>query len=885
MELNASFPPSGEDRESWLSRLAGRLVAGSWEAAPRILAGAGVLTVLLAIFAATRLQMDTQTSRLIDPTLPWRQQELAYNEAFPQGKRVLAVIVEADGAAAKAAGTLAAALAERRDVISSVSYLEGLPFLRENGLLLQDLPRVQQTAEQLGRMERLFGPFLVDPSLRGFFDSLSRALTGVKMGMVTPEQLAPRLQAVADVIAARQAGRAATLSLSAFFSGANGTPAAPNPRERMQIVTVKPVLNHNSLAPGRAAREAVLQTAAALHLTEADGVRISFTGDVALEDDELGSVKAGMGFATLLSSLLVLAILFAAIRAAKPVLAILITLVTGLIATLAFAAASVHALNLISVAFVVMFIGIAVDFGIQFCVRFRDEQTHAGDAAEAVLRTGRSIGGALSLAAITTAIGFLAFAPTAYRGVSELGLIAGAGMLIALFLNLTLLPALLRYLGASPASEPPHLFKTGAVDYWIKRNRRLILGAALILALCSAALLPRLTFDFNPLNLKDPNAPSVRALDKLTEAGLASPNAMQLLVSDPAAVGAFTAQLEALPEVGRVTSIERFIPKDQDEKRAALGPVLESLSAAVAAGRTAQAPGAAEIRESIRDMANRLELLAQDPAMPPAFAALAAQLRQLLNRDNRTILEMDAPLTGALEARLTSLAPLPAEPISAKTLPPEIKQQWMSPDGRYRVEIRPKAEMRDNDALRRFAAAVQSVAPAALGGASTIVKSGDAVWQAFQQAFLYALIGVAAVLGLMLRRALDVALIVGPLLVSALFTLGLTVLVGLPINFANVIALPLLMGIGVAFNIYFVTNWRRGERRPLQSSTARAVVFSAMTTLCAVFSLALSPHLGTASMGQLLTLCLTVTLISALLLLPALLALGRGRRKSGPSNP
>lgn len=864
-------PPYARGRSApgaWLGRTAETLAALSWRWAALVLAGAAVLTILFGLFAAEHLKMDTQTSRLLDPALEWRQKEIAYNDAFPQGKRTLVVVVETDSPAraAAAAERLSDALARQTDLFQSVSYPEGSDFFRRNGLLLQNLDRVRAVSDQLIEAAGLLGPFAADPSLRGLFDALNRALAGVKDGAIEPSLLDRPLSAIADTIARRRAGEPAYLSWSRFLSA-----EPPSPRERLRVITLKPVLDHATLAPGRAAREAVTGTAASLGI--AGDVQLHFTGDVALNDEELASVTAGMGLATLLSSLLVLAVLFIAIRSPKAVLAILIILAVGLVWALAFAAATVQVLNLVSVAFVVMFIGLAVDFGIQFCVRYRDEQTRTADAGEAIRRTGAGIGGALGLAALVTAIGFLAFAPTAYRGVSELGLIAGAGMLIALLLNLTLLPALLRYLSPRPAGAPPHLFRTARADEWIIRNRRAVLAGSAVLILAGAALLPRLTFDFNPLNLKDPEAASVRTLNRLIEAGLAAPNAMQLLVPDRASIGPIVKRLRDLPEVGRVISIESFIPQDQDKKLAILADAAFLLAPALGMGETMPPPRLEDIRESARDMASRLRLLA--PGAPPSYTKLAEEIDWLLAGGETRLATLEEPLIGALRAQLAGLPLLlDAEAVRFDTLPEDLKRNWIAPDGRFRVEIRPKDAALDNEGLSRFVHAVQGVAPDAIGGAYTIEKSGDAVWMAFRQAFFYALVGIVAVLALILRRAVDVALIVGPLLAAALLTLGLTVLIGLPINFANVIALPLLMGIGVAFNIYFVTNWRLGLTRPLQSSTARAVLFSALTTLCAVASLAVSPHRGTASMGQLLTLCLTVTLVAALVLLPALLAFG-----------
>jgi hypothetical protein len=165
-----------------------------------------------------------------------------------------------------------------------------------------------------------------------------------------------------------------------------------------------------------------------------------------------------------------------------------------------------------------------------------------------------------------------------------------------------------------------------------------------------------------------------------------------------------------------------------------------------------------------------------------------------------------------------------------------------------------------------------------VGEAYFLREAGRTVWRAFQEAFAYALAGVCVVLYAALRRVRDVALVVGPLIFAALMTLGTATLAGIPINFANVIALPLLLGLGAAFNIYFVANWRAGRAEPLQSSMARAVLFSALTTLAAVASLSLSPHAGTASLGIVLALCLFYALVTALVVLPALLGPPRAER-------
>jgi uncharacterized protein len=229
-------------------------------------------------------------------------------------------------------------------------------------------------------------------------------------------------------------------------------------------------------------------------------------------------------------------------------------------------------------------------------------------------------------------------------------------------------------------------------------------------------------------------------------------------------------------------------------------------------------------------------------------------------------------LLGGLVAQLDALREaLQAQKVTPESLPDELRRDWVAPDGRARVEVHPKGDGRNNDTMRRFVAAVRTVAPAAGGAPVAIQESADTIVSAFRTAGGSALAAIAVILALVLKRIRDVLLVLAPLVLAGLFTLASCVVLGLPLDFANVIALPLLLGIGVAFDIYFVMNWRRGAGGPLQSSTARAIVFSALTTGTAFGSLALSTHPGTADMGKLLTLSLAWTLVCTLLVLPALL--------------
>jgi predicted RND superfamily exporter protein len=215
---------------------------------------------------------------------------------------------------------------------------------------------------------------------------------------------------------------------------------------------------------------------------------------------------------------------------------------------------------------------------------------------------------------------------------------------------------------------------------------------------------------------------------------------------------------------------------------------------------------------------------------------------------------------------------LQAGPVTSGSLPADLVDDWIARDGRARIQVFPQPGREDDEALWRFARAIQADAADATGVPISIRAAGDSVVTAFLQAGLYSACAITLILAVTLRRVRDVVLTMVPVLLSGLLTFATCAVLDLPLNFANIIALPLLFGVGVAFNIYFVMAWRAGETAPLQSSLMRAVLFSALTTATAFGALWLSSHPGTASMGRLLMISLGWELFVTLLFRPALLA-------------
>jgi hopanoid biosynthesis associated RND transporter like protein HpnN len=824
------------------------------------------LTVASGVFAATHFAIDSDVSAMISPKLDWRQREIDLAAAFPQNDNVLLIVV--DGATAdladEAAGRLAAALAARPQQFRDVRRPDAGPYFDKEGLLFLPEAELQAMADQLIAAQPMIGSLAADPSLRGLFDALGLALQGVADGQAKLSQLEPALAAVADATRTVLDGKPRPLSWQRLLTG-----RAPLPRELRRFILVKPVLDYGELSPGAGASAAVRQIAGQLGLTPEAGVRVRLTGPVALSDDQFASVAQGTGTAALLSIVLVCVILLLALRSLRSVAAVLLTLVAGLLATAAFALLTVGALNVISVAFVVLFVGIAVDFSIQFCVRYRDETFRLGDRGRALSATARLVAPPLLMAALTSAVGFYCFVPTAYRGIAELGIIAGSGMVIAILLNFTLLPALLALFRPTAAREAVGWHGAAPVDRFLLRRRRAVLVVGGLLAVSGLVLLPQLRFDFDPMHLQNQHSESVSTLIDMIQDESSTPYRIEVLAPSIEAAAALAGKLSSLPEVGQVVTVSSFVPEDQDPKLAILDDAAQLLDPSLNPPERRPPPDDAAVAAATDKLIGQLRAVA---APGSSAGRLADDLSGIQGRGAAARAQLAGVLVEGLPERLDKLATaLSAQKVTLADLPADLRRDWVADDGRARIEISPRGRVQSNDEIRRFVAAVRQVAPQAIGGPVGIVESGRTIVSAFVTAGIIAFVGVALLLFLVLRRVWDVAMVFAPVLLAALLTVSTSVLLDLPINYANIIALPLLLGIGVAFSIYFVSNWRAGEGDPLQSSTARAVLFSALTTTTAFGSLALSSHPGTADMGKLLTIALGFTLLATFFFLPALL--------------
>jgi uncharacterized protein len=842
------------------------------------------LAALLALGSVwaidNRLGVSTDIGALFADSLPWKQRAAVLQRAFPQNEGLLVAVIDASQpeAAALTAHDLAAALRADTVHFSAAWQPVDSPYLQRNAFLFLDPAKLQDLLDRTIDAQPFLGSLSADPTLRGLCAALALIAQGLQAGQVDLTPFLPALRGVRDGLAAAASGKPVPLSWQRLLAGPVADLAG-----RFQFVLAKPNLDFGALEPGAAASQALRDNAARLEFVRDGSARVRITGPIALDDEEFASVAEGAVAALIGSAMLVTLWLFLAVRTWRAVIPVLLTVQLGLLLTTGFAALAVGTLNLVSIAFAILFVGLSVDFAIQFTVRLREMTLHAPDLASALARTGQRAGAQILVAALATAAGFLAFTPTDFRGVAQLGLIAGVGMLIAFVCTLTFLPALLALFRPAGGPGEAGLRMAAPLDGFLVRARWPVIATFAILGVSGMILLPRLTFDSDPLHTKNRDTEAMRTLSDLMDDPVTNPYTMEMLAPDLASAGALVARLAKLPDVDSVLWLRSFVPEDQGKKLPMIADAAALLQATLAPPAQITPVTADALRDAVRSVAAKLtEVVPRLPADSP-LVQIAAELTRLQAAPDATLLAVNLAMTRFLPMQLDRLRlALTAVRTTEADIPPEIRRDWMTADGRPHLQVIPKGSVRGSAALHEFVDEVQTVAPDAVGSAVTIVRSADTIVAAFRIAALSAVAAIILILVVVLRRALDVALVLAPLLLSSLLTVCAAVLLPLPLNFANIIALPLLLGVGVSFNIYFVMNWRTGQTHPLGSATARAVVFSALSTATAFGSLALSHHPGTASMGRLLLLSLGCTLATTMVFLPALLAVIPAPRRSGP---
>jgi hopanoid biosynthesis associated RND transporter like protein HpnN len=848
-----------------------------------------IIAVLLStgilFYSAKNFRIDTDITDMISENLPFRRLEKDFSKAFPNLNNTIVVVIDADSAARAVAARdrLADALEKEKSLFKSVYEPGGGPFFEKNGLLYMSVDQLQDFGDNMSAAQPLLALISRDPSVNGLFSVVERIAENSKQGEPDDGRIDTMYKEMSGAFDGAAEQRPYNLPWQRIMLGDKG-PAG----QQRQFIILQPFSAGEDLSTGGREIDAIRELVIRLGLSDTPGVKVRITGDAALSYENMKAVSGSMGLATLASLLLVSLIIYIGLaRSGRLIVSSLATLIMGLIWTTGFAVFFVGSLNMISITFAVLYIGLGIDYGIQFCLRYRELLRTGAKQEGVIVTTALDVGKALFLSCVTTAIGFYSFIPTAYAGVAQLGLISGTGMFISFFANITLLPA---FLTLFPLKEAASSVKTGGGDLLTVpyKYSKAVTAGSVILTLGALLILPRIYFDYNPLNLYSRTSESVVTAKDLFKDTKAPPWTISVLAKEGKDARDLAARLEKLREVKMAVTLFDFVPDHQNEK---LG-IISDIALFMPPDMDYVVVKHVNYGENMKALDRLQETLKKSfshPGENPGAAKLyesIGRFKSSLDKEaggNKSFSLLENNLLSNLPVLFRMLSnSLQASPFGIFDLPRGLVSQYVSVDGRYRIQVFPAENIMNNEALARFVKAVQKVAPGGTDSPVTIYESGRAIISSFEHATFYALVAVTILLLIESGSFVMTFFILVPLIVAMLLTGASSVLLGIPLNFANVIVVPLLLGMGVHSGIIFILRYQTAppaDGNMLRTSTARSVLYSALTTMISTGSLAFSSHRGIASIGILLTLCLGFLIISSLVMLPAAMNIWTGRER------
>ena len=818
-------------------------------------------TVLAGYYAATNLKVNTDTSSMLDPNLPFQQRAAELREAFPQIKTDIIVIARAptlDEADAYISD-LRTALLDKPEEFSAVFAPAQEPFFRQNGLLYLSEGELESRLTQMSKASGLIETLIQSPTVGTLFSTLADNDKLAERSDLGQDTLQALYRELGDVVEASLEGEARPFSWMGALDTGDETSGAYT-----RLLYATPALDFTRLQPAKPGIRAIRAEIDTLNEKYNGRVESYITGDPALRVEELEAVTTGIGMSMLLSLILVSLLLLMCYRSVGMAIITLAGLIVTITLTSAFAAAFVGELNLVSVAFTVLLVGLGLDFAIHLLLHVQERRAAGQEIAEALKGALHEVGPALAIAAPTTALAFLSFVPTKFDGIAQLGIIAGAGVIIAFFVSVTFLPAALA--GFPNARPRQHSGRVRAFFIVLSKVSGPIAIITILLGVAALVLMPQVRFNADQMALRNPNAPSVVGFNLLFDDTETAPYRLTRLVSSQEDALDSAARASALASVASTRSLPDFVPEDQDAKLELIDFGAGTLVFALdAEPNSIEGTGATD---GIATLQARLNTAYTDGP----GARLAALLSDLqVTSDPALVASLQENIFVYWPQLITLLrSQMTADYIDTDALPASLRERYYSQDGSWRVDILPEKDLRDRRALDEFVDEVEVLFPDLAGGAYQAEKAGEIISAAMLQATSIAFAIIAIFLWLLVRRIRIVLLVLFPLLLAAILTAATGVLLDMPFNYANVIVLPLLIGIGVDSGIHLVLRHDQvaaGEG-VFGTSTPRAVLFSALTTVASFGSLMLSPHRGTASMGELLSIAIAYTLVCTLLVLP-----------------
>ncbi|MGQ4274854.1 MMPL family transporter [Terrihabitans sp. B22-R8] len=852
---------------------------------------ASILLTVLAAWYSSFLTINTSTDGVLSDQLEFRKVEKEYRAQFPKEESAL-VIIDAPTPrdADSAADNLAVRLSARSDLFSHVRVPGNSSFFTDNGILYLGVDPLTNFLATLDKSASPLRLFSQDASLRGVATLISDPQAG--SGQADSAEAARLFAELGETARARAEGDQDKQANWVNIFGIQRPEGRPGTR---RFVLALPVLDNSSLDRAKPAIEALREEIAGMESEEAEGVKTQITGDPVLRQQELSDAFSGAVTASALSFVLVALSLVLGIRSFRLIAILLVTLTIGGIWTTGLATLFVGRLNLISVAFMVLFLGLGVDFGTHLGLRFMEGLKKGASFADSMRTAMVGEAPSIGLSTLCAIVAFLSFVPTTYTGLAEFGIISALGMVVAFVMTFTVQPALMAVL-------PPKVSRWEAPEFgigkWIKGHYRGILIVSALVTVGALVAATGARVDTNPLNLQNPKAEPVVAFRSLAHDPQTSPYSVNVIASDLEDAHARASRLAQLPGVAHVATAEDFLPKQQTEKLGLIEATKTNLGTEFFdTGNVLQPPDSAALSAAFTQLQEAAAGIAASSPEGSDVQRSAVLLRDGLNSfaekrgtGPEQLAEIQSALVGSLPQIVSALRErlAAARILTVDDLPDDIRKDWISPQGGIRLQVQPADDIGSPEGMEKFATTIKQVEPRASGAPISITDAGSAILKSFLEAIIYTVIAIGLIVILLRRRVSDVLLVLAPLAVASIWTVACSALFNLPFNFANVIVIPLLIGLGVAGSIHIVVRARELEHEQVagaepidvfETSTSLAVLVTQLNNVAAFATLAISHHRGLYSMGMLLGLAILLVVIVCLVVLPAaMMALDRRRR-------
>lgn len=848
-----------------------------------VLACLFIVTASALYYTVNNFSINSNTEDLIKQDTEWKKIHTDWTQAFPHMTHTTFVVLTGESVSEvnEVSRELESLLRTNNEYFQSVFAPANLEFLDRHGLLYLETDELDKLITRLADAQPVLTALKVDPNLRGLFNLIKDAL---ESGEPLPDSFKQILDTLSST--ARDLNRGIKTPVAwrdqLFESDSD------NKSPYYNIIFVKGKADFEDKLPNAQILSSIRDSIKEITHPKKHSVRIRLTGQTPLDHGEIASAMESAQTAGTLALILLVIVLVLGVRSFRVICAIYLSMLTGLILTAAYALLSVGQFNTISIIFLVMFIGLGVDFAVHLCLRYQESLADKS-RIDAIAFTSADIGPAITLCAISSALGFLAFVPTDYTGLAELGIISGGGMIIALFVSFTLIPAFFSLVKEPLLLTPQPLVATFSAS--LTRHRHKIIAMTIFIALASGYIAKDAYFDYSTLTLKDQNSEAMKTFHELQQNKAITAFSISYVADSQEDAQTVKDKLLKLDVVSDVIIPNDYLPQDQDEKILMLedadlilaSTFYENPNPAPFSNQDRLALTASLIQSIERTLSAQniehqtQEHQTQSETILQALAELRNQLTGLngLHTPAESLNIYESLVVSGVNTELGWLEKaLKVSSIEFKDVPPELYSRLFSEDGRGLVSVIPKGDISSLEVLESFVGEVKNLIGRATGRPVAELGIGEIVIRAFGEAIVYAVVAIAIILLVSLKSLVDTCLVFIPLVLATLMTFATSVLTDLPINMANVVVVPLIFGLGVDNGIHVVKRFHQSHTLHdlITSSTPRAVLLSTLTTLGTFGALSFSSHHGIYSIGVLLTCALGYQLILTLIILPALLS-------------